>query len=62
VLGAHTTRQRTFTGDDVHFLQAAANVLAIAVERKRVDETLRVTNQELRGTRHYLTLLIESST
>ncbi|MBV9387861.1 MAG: PAS domain S-box protein [Chroococcidiopsidaceae cyanobacterium CP_BM_ER_R8_30] len=34
VLGAHTTRLRTFTQDDIHFLQVIANVLATAIERK----------------------------
>jgi PAS domain S-box-containing protein len=40
VLGAHTTRRRTFTQDDVHFLQAVANVLAMAIERQRAEEAL----------------------
>ncbi len=38
ILGAHTTRRRTFTEDDIHFLQATANVLAMAIERRRGDE------------------------
>lgn len=38
VLGAHTTRERTFTEDEVHFLRSVANVLATAIERKRVEE------------------------
>ncbi len=37
VLGAHTTRRRTFTQDDVAFLQAVANVLAMAVQRQRAE-------------------------
>lgn len=40
VLGAHSTRQRTFTDDDVHFLQAVANVLAAAIERRRSQDAL----------------------
>jgi PAS domain S-box-containing protein len=39
-LGIHTTRRRTFTQDDVHFLQSVANVLAAAIERKRAEEAL----------------------
>ncbi len=35
VLGAHTTRQRDFTPDDVHFLESMAHVLAGAVMRQR---------------------------
>jgi PAS domain S-box-containing protein len=41
VLGVHTTAQRTFTQDDVHFLQAVANVLAEAIERKQAEEQVR---------------------
>ena len=40
VLGAYTTREREFTTDDVHFLQAVANVLAAAIERKRAEEAI----------------------
>jgi PAS domain S-box-containing protein len=40
VLGAHTRERRRFTGHDVHFMQAMANVLADAVERKRGEEQL----------------------
>ena len=47
VLGAHTTRRRTFTTDDSHFLQAVANVLAAAIERKRAEEELREMNMAL---------------
>ena len=38
VLGAHTTRRRTFTRDDTDFLQAIANVVATAIERKRGED------------------------
>jgi signal transduction histidine kinase/ActR/RegA family two-component response regulator len=40
VLGAHTTSQRTFGEDDVHFLEAVANVLAAALERRQAEQTL----------------------
>jgi PAS domain S-box-containing protein len=46
VLGAHTTRKQKFSQDDINFLQAVANVLAIAIERKRAEEALR-ESQEL---------------
>ena len=36
VLGAHTGRSRTFSEDDLHFLQAVANVLAAAIENTRL--------------------------
>jgi diguanylate cyclase (GGDEF)-like protein/PAS domain S-box-containing protein len=40
VLGAHTARRRTFTEDDVNFLQSVANILATAIERKQAEELL----------------------
>jgi len=40
VLCADTTSHRTFTEDDVNFLQAVANVLATAIERKEAQERL----------------------
>lgn len=41
VLGAHTTRQRTFTGDEIHFLVSIATVLAMAAERNRTEAQLQ---------------------
>ena len=41
VLGVHSTRARTFTGDEVHFLLAVATVLAVALERLRADADLQ---------------------
>jgi signal transduction histidine kinase/amino acid transporter/ActR/RegA family two-component response regulator len=46
VLGAYSTQQRKFTQDDVYFLQALANVLAAAIERKRAEEVIRESQQE----------------
>jgi PAS domain S-box-containing protein len=48
VLGAHTTQHRSFTKDDVNFLQAAANILAAAIDRKRTEKDLRRFNRALR--------------
>ncbi|MFQ5341915.1 MAG: PAS domain S-box protein, partial [Anaerolineae bacterium] len=48
VMGAHTTSRRTFTQDDVHFLQAAANVLAAAIQRRRAEEVLRESEARFR--------------
>ncbi|MBN1991245.1 MAG: GAF domain-containing protein [Anaerolineae bacterium] len=46
VLGAHTTRPHTFTEDDIHFLQAIANVLAASIENTRLlAETKRRAEQ-----------------
>lgn len=38
VLGAHTTQQRTFTQNDIHYFQAAANILAQSIGRQRAEE------------------------
>lgn len=38
VLGAHTARPRTFTQHDIHFVQAVANLIASAIERKQGEE------------------------
>jgi len=41
VLGAHATTRRIFTQDDIHFLQAVANLLAAAIKHWRSEETIR---------------------
>ena len=41
VLGAHTKKRRTFSGDNVNFLQAVANVLAARIERGEAEELLQ---------------------
>lgn len=41
VLGAHTTRRRRFTAEDVHFVQSVANVLSAAIERKWYEQQQR---------------------
>ncbi len=40
LLGAHTSRRRRFTEDEVHFLLAVATVLAMAVARKLAEANL----------------------
>ncbi len=41
VLGAHTPQKRAFREDEADFLQAAANILAAAIERKRAEECMK---------------------
>ena len=41
VLDIHSTEPSRFTPQDVHFVQASANVLADALERHAADEALR---------------------
>jgi PAS domain S-box-containing protein len=40
VLAAHSARARVFTEDDIHFLEAVANIIASATDRSRVDTEL----------------------
>ncbi len=40
VMGAHTTRERKFSNNDIHFFQSIANMLSTAIERKQVDEKI----------------------
>ncbi len=47
VLGVHSTRQRLFTQNDVNFLQAVANLLAAAINRKYTEQELQQLNQTL---------------
>jgi len=50
VLCVHTTDEnRTFTEDDVYFLQSVANVLAGAVERSRTEQALRESEAKARA-------------
>ena len=49
VLGAHTKEHRTFSEDDVNFLQATANVLALAIERKEVKKCLEEVREAERS-------------
>ena len=47
VLGVHDTRQRHFSQNDIHFIQAVANVIGEAVERKRVEAELEAERAQL---------------
>ena len=46
VLIALTTVPRTFVQDDVHFLQAVANVLTAAIERQRAEAEIRQAREQ----------------
>lgn len=49
VLGAHTRQRRTFTEQDIAFLQAVANLLAQAIARMDAERHLRVSEEQYRG-------------
>jgi signal transduction histidine kinase len=46
VLGAHATRRRSFSQDDVNFLQGVANVVSAAMYRRHVEDELRRATRE----------------
>lgn len=48
VLGVYTSQRQTFTDDDIDFIQATANVLAEAIQRKRYEEALQEAEARLR--------------
>jgi PAS domain S-box-containing protein len=48
VLGAHTVKQRRFTPDDAHFLQAMAGVIGAAFERRRAETIIRESERRYR--------------
>jgi PAS domain S-box-containing protein len=49
VLGAHTTIARSFSDEDANFLQALANVLAAAIERRQAEDALRESEERYRS-------------
>jgi PAS domain S-box-containing protein len=48
ILGVHTRTKRMFTDEDVHFVQAVANVLSAAIERQRAGAALAGSEQRFR--------------
>jgi signal transduction histidine kinase/CheY-like chemotaxis protein len=51
VLGAHTARRRDFGEEDVQFLQAAADLIATAVQRHRAERELEAARQAAEAAR-----------
>lgn len=45
ILGAYATAPRTFTQDQLNFLHSVANILAMAIQRKRAEQALRVSEE-----------------
>jgi len=48
ILGAYTAHRRTFTDDQIHFMQAIANVLAAAISRRQAEVALRESEARYR--------------
>jgi PAS domain S-box-containing protein len=49
ILAVHTRQRRTFTNDEVTFIQSVANVLGIIVERRRAEEEVLRINRAHRA-------------
>jgi two-component system, cell cycle sensor histidine kinase and response regulator CckA len=49
ILGVHSPTRRGFAIHDTHFLQAVANVLATAIERRRAEDVLRRSEEHFRS-------------
>ncbi|NOY99320.1 MAG: PAS domain S-box protein [Chloroflexi bacterium] len=49
VFGAHTTRQRQFTPEEIYFITAIANILGSAIERHRTAKSLQENEQQFRS-------------
>ena len=47
VLGIYSTTRRSFSGEDIHFVRAVANILSAMLERQRTQEQLEIFNEEL---------------
>lgn len=47
MLGIHSQEQRTFSPDEINFLQAVANIIASGVERQQAEVELKIVNQDL---------------
>ena len=50
ILGAYSGQKRDFTQDDIHFIRSAANVLATAIERQKIEFDLRASEERFRAT------------
>jgi signal transduction histidine kinase len=48
LIAVHATGERRFNAEDAHFLQAVANVLGAAIDRKRADEELQYVMSQAR--------------
>ncbi len=47
VLAAHSVNLRTFSADDIHFLELVANVLGVAIQRQRAEDQVRDSHARL---------------
>lgn len=53
VIGVYSSEERTFTRNDINFLQTIANSLASVLERKRIDDALVKSENRFRSIFNY---------
>ncbi|GKS62826.1 hypothetical protein YTPLAS72_01300 [Nitrospira sp.] len=61
VLGAHTLKKRRFSDDDVHFLEAIANVFGQSVQRFNAEAERKRSEDQLRRSRDMFLNLIQNN-
>jgi PAS domain S-box-containing protein len=61
ILGVHTAQKRSFSEDDVHFLESIANVVAQSVQRFYAETELRRSVEQLRRSRDTFLNLIQNN-
>jgi PAS domain S-box-containing protein len=49
VIGVHTRQHRRFSTDDIHFLRAVANLLAVAIKERSARDALRDSDARMRA-------------
>jgi PAS domain S-box-containing protein len=61
VLGARSTRRRTFSEGDIDFLRSLANVLGSAIEQRRHEQSLRSSRADAAELNERLSAVIDAS-
>lgn len=61
VLGIHSQLAHVFTEQDVDFVQSAANILAAAIRRYRIEESLRDSEQQFRHLANAISQIVWSA-
>ena len=61
ILGVHTVQTRSFSTDDVHFMEALANVVGQSVQRFNAEADRRRSEEELRRSRDMFLNLIQNN-